>query len=94
MEFYFDTGTYPDFLASSETLSVGKRISWSGPAAAIGGSLFLIAQFSLEVSFLQERFPVSANNKISAASFIMDSIQEILGLNVKLLFSAPQTDLQ
>ena len=42
-----------DELPSSETLSVGKVITWSGPALANGG-LFLSLQLSHEVSFLQE----------------------------------------
>jgi len=32
-----------ELLPSSETLSIGKVIAWSGPATAIGGLLFLAA---------------------------------------------------
>ena len=43
-----------DVLPSSNTLSVGKAIIWSGPALEIGGLLFLEAHPSQEYSFLQE----------------------------------------
>jgi hypothetical protein len=43
-----------DVLPSNETLSVGKVITWSGPAIAIGGLLFLITHPSHDVSFLHE----------------------------------------
>ena len=43
-----------EILPSSKTLSVGKVITWSGPATAIGGLLFSL-HFSHEGSFLQEK---------------------------------------
>ena len=43
-----------ELLPSSNTLSVGKVITWSGPAMAMGGLLFSLHP-SQDVSFLQER---------------------------------------
>ena len=42
-----------DVLPSSETLSVGKVITWSSPAIAMGG-LLVSLQRSHDFSFLQE----------------------------------------
>ena len=58
-----------EFLPSSKTLSVGKIISWSGPETAFGGLLFLVAQPSHEVSFLQERFVIIPKVKIKAKKY-------------------------
>ena len=48
-----------ELLPSSKTLSIGKVITWSGPATAIGGLLFLVAHPSQEYSFLQETIIVN-----------------------------------
>ena len=45
-----------ELLPSSETLSVGKVITWSGPAKAIGGLLPSLHP-SHEYSFLQDKRP-------------------------------------
>jgi hypothetical protein len=57
-----------ELLPSSETLSIGKVIAWSGPATAIGG-LFFSAQPSHEVSFLQEMWIATATSKIKEETF-------------------------
>ena len=49
-----------ELLPYSETLSAGKVITWSGPAIAIGGLLFLVAQPSHDVSFLQTLITINA----------------------------------
>jgi hypothetical protein len=41
-----------ELLPSSETLSIGKVITWSDPATAIGGLLLFVVQSSHDVSFL------------------------------------------
>ena len=40
---------------SNKILSVGKVITWSGPAIAIGGLLILVLQPSHDFYFLQEK---------------------------------------
>ena len=47
----------PELLPSSEILSLGKVITWSGPATAFGGLLSFL-QFLLENSFSQEVNPI------------------------------------
>ena len=69
-----------ELLPSSETLSIGKVIAWSGPATAIGG-LFFSAQPSHEVSFLQERQNNIPINKKEKENFKVDLIN---------LFSKPK----
>ena len=50
---------------SNEMLSVGKVITWSGPATAVGGLLFSLLP-SHDLSFLQERnIPVSKVDSIN-----------------------------
>ncbi|HJS52900.1 MAG TPA: hypothetical protein VJ765_00110 [Chitinophagaceae bacterium] len=55
---------------ANEMLSVGKVITWPGPAIAIGGLLFSL-QPSQDVSFLQERnIPVSNVDSINKGGSI------------------------
>lgn len=64
-----------ELLPSSETLSVGKVITWSGPALAMG-DLLPSLQPSQEISFWQERknnIPVSRiKGAIFNSSFMIE----------------------
>jgi hypothetical protein len=62
-----------ELLPSSETLSIGKVIAWSGPATAIGG-LFFSAQPSHGISFWHESSTNTVISKIKEEIFCTDLI--------------------
>ena len=73
-------------MPSNETLSVGKVITWSGPAIAMDG-LFPL-QPSQEVSFLQEIKMNKLINKIKTTNFITGFIIVTTYLYTTLKFFA------
>src|SRR5690242_15258724 len=59
-----------ELIPSSKTLSVGKLITWSGPAKA-KGSLLVPKQLSHDCSFLQELHNTSTTNESDSRNNIL-----------------------